>query len=209
MNISGNYWMLDAASKDEVFIGPNTGKLRRRPSAARNRFDPYKGYTGLQPAAVNGSIYPATSCHLPVSGMHPMFAGHEGTAMPYPMASSAGIQAPPGLITSTASLNSYAAAAQQSAALYQLAMLQALANSASPIMHNVYADSSQPTSPFMPPTNGFHASPEAQKPNACTALGVSEAEFMRFCISFNLQHQKMMHQQNAALAGEQAKTRRS
>lgn len=121
---------------------------------------------------------------------------------------------PAGIINSTASLNSYAAAAQQSAALYQLAMLQAaLANASPPAMPAAFADPNAPKSPFMTspvPGSGFHASPEAHK-TPYGALGFSESEFMRFCLSFNLQHQKMMQQQQhgAALAGEPGKPARN
>ncbi|KAI1693759.1 forkhead domain-containing protein [Ditylenchus destructor] len=41
----GNFWMLDAASQDEIFISSSTGKLRRRPNARRSaRFEPFKSY---------------------------------------------------------------------------------------------------------------------------------------------------------------------
>ncbi|CAD5220990.1 unnamed protein product [Bursaphelenchus xylophilus] len=32
----GNYWTLDKNCKDEIYIGPNTGKLRRKPNRHRN-----------------------------------------------------------------------------------------------------------------------------------------------------------------------------
>uniref|UniRef100_A0A1I7YCN1 Forkhead box protein fkh-2 n=1 Tax=Steinernema glaseri TaxID=37863 RepID=A0A1I7YCN1_9BILA len=58
----GNYWMMDAAAEESIFIGESTGKLRRKANpVSKSRFD------NLRPYANPFSMYSPVAPHVPVT----------------------------------------------------------------------------------------------------------------------------------------------
>lgn len=50
--------MLDQSFKDQIYIGDSTGKLRRRPQAARARYDAFKTFNCSAPPSFNLLCHP-------------------------------------------------------------------------------------------------------------------------------------------------------
>ncbi|KAK0397123.1 hypothetical protein QR680_001993 [Steinernema hermaphroditum] len=58
----GNYWMMDAAAEDSIFIGESTGKLRRKANpVTKSRFDTLRQYGSPFP------LYSPVASHVPVT----------------------------------------------------------------------------------------------------------------------------------------------
>ncbi|TMS36718.1 hypothetical protein L596_003814 [Steinernema carpocapsae] len=91
----GNYWMMDAATEDNIFIGESTGKLRRKANPVlKSRYDPLRSYAF--PAAMYGAVPHVPITQTFMSRLTPSLVQSMMTMSAHPISS----YMPPGVVSS-------------------------------------------------------------------------------------------------------------